>query len=218
MTLARHSVALMLILFATVNARADLILNSSFENPQVTAGQFLTFGTGSTAITGWTVVGSDVAIISGSFASGSITFNAQQGAQWLDLSGFASNNSNNGVSQDVATNIGQDYLLSFHVGSTTDNANFFPATVDLSINNGARTSFTNPTAPTDHMDWKQFSVQFTATSASTNVTFFFNNNVPTASSGLDSVSMNAITAVPEPGSGSLVFLGMTALCWVRRRK
>ncbi len=71
MTLVRYSVALLLVLTATCRSRADLIVNGSFEDPAVTAGQFLTFGNGSTLITGWTVVGSDVAILSGSFATSS---------------------------------------------------------------------------------------------------------------------------------------------------
>lgn len=217
MTFVRYSAALVLILFATSRSRADLILNGSFEDPSI-AAQFATFNGGSTSIAGWTVVGSDVAILKSTFAQSGITFNSQHGAQWLDLSGFSSNSTSNGVSQDVATTVGQDYLLSFYVGSAFDNAFFFPATIDLSINDGARTSYSNPTAPTDHVDWKQFSVQFTATSSTTNLKFYNGSAVNNYSSGLDSVSMSAITAVPEPGSGSLLFLAMTAVCWVRRRR
>ncbi len=44
----------------------------------------------------------------------------------------------NGVTQDVATTIGQTYLLNFYVGSATDNALIFASTVDLSINGGPR--------------------------------------------------------------------------------
>ena len=37
------------------------------------------------------------------------------------------------------------------------------STVDLSIDGGARMSFTNPTAPSDRLDWELFTVPFTAT-------------------------------------------------------
>jgi hypothetical protein len=66
---------------------ANLITNGSFEAPLVPVGSFTNFGGGSTAITGWTVVGVDSAVTSGSFVQSCITFQAQQGFQWVDLAG-----------------------------------------------------------------------------------------------------------------------------------
>ena len=51
---------------------APLITNGSFEVPTVTAGTFSNFLTGSTAISGWTVFGPAVSIVSGSFGGGVI--------------------------------------------------------------------------------------------------------------------------------------------------
>ena len=199
---------------AAGQVNADFIVNGSFENPPVSAGSFLNFNAGSTAITGWTVVGVDSALVSGSFSQSGITFNAHSGAQWIDLAGQASNSSFSGVTQDVATVVGQSYLLSFFVGSAKDNSVFFPVTIDLSINNGARESFTNPNAPNNHLDWMGFTKSFTATSATTNITFFNGGLSNNYLSALDSVSM---TAVPEPASGILLALPALIACRTRRR-
>lgn len=188
------------------------VTNGSFEVPPVTPGTFATYVAGSTSITGWTVVGSNVAVVSGTYVD-SVTFNAQNGAQWLDLTGPGSNSSSNGVSQDVATTIGQLYRLSFYVGSATDNAGFSASTVDLSIAGGARVGFTNPTAPLDSMDWQLFTADFVATGALTNITFF-NGSAPNNNlSGLDNVTLEVI---PAPCSAAL--LGLGGLMAARRRR
>lgn len=199
---------------------ANLILNGSFEAPTVPAvpvGGFTNFVGGSTAIPGWTVVGVDSALVSGTFAQSGITFQAKDGVQWADLAGVTSNSMTSGLSQDVATVAGQIYELSFNVGSATDGQFFFATTVDLSIDGGTRTSYANPITPHDMLDWKLFTVQFTATGGSTNLTFFNGaapNNFNTA---FDDVSLTALTsAAPEPGSLALVSLGLVGLFGFRR--
>jgi hypothetical protein len=169
-----------------------MIVNGSFEDPTVPAGGFSNFPEGSTDITGWTVVGVEVAVVSGTLTQGGIVFQAQDGKQWLDLTGANSNSMANGVTQDVETIIGEVHELSFYVGSATDDSLFFPSTVDLSIDGGDRVSYTNPTAPSDMLDWMLFTVEFTAKSATTNLTFF-NGSAPNNNlCGLDNVSLNAV--------------------------
>lgn len=188
------------------------IINGSFETPPVPNGSFTLFPGGSTAITGWTVVGSDVGLLSGTFVQSGNTFQAQSGVQSADLTGNSSSMAN-GLRQIVPTDIGQAYDLQFYVGSVNA-PNFVPATVDLSINGGARMSFFNPTGPTTMVDWQLFSVPFTATSAMTNLTFFNGSAANNAFTGLDSVTL---TAVPEPTS--LALLGLPAVgWWIRRRR
>ncbi|HME71864.1 MAG TPA: hypothetical protein VKM54_18635, partial [Myxococcota bacterium] len=75
--------------------------------------------------------------VSGTFVQSGITFQAQDGNQWIDLAGVTSNSMTSGVTQNISTTIDQSYDVTFYVGSTTDNTLFFPATVDLSINGGA---------------------------------------------------------------------------------
>ena len=94
----------------------QLVANGSFETPVVPVGSFSNFLTGSTAITGWTVFGPAVSVVSGSFTSGALSFPAQDGVQWLDLTGPTSGPSE-GVNQTVTTTAGQTYNLSFYVGN-----------------------------------------------------------------------------------------------------
>lgn len=202
-------------LFMAGYCSGDLIINGSFETPVVPVGGFTNFGGGSTAITGWTVVGVDSSVVSGNFSQSGITFQAQSGTQWLDLAGVTSNSSTSGVRQTVPTVSGQLYELMFHVGSATGGGLFFPATVDLSINGGARTSYFNPTGPTNMLNWSPFTVQFTASSALTSLTFFNGSAANNFISPLDNVSMNAI---PEPGMLGLLSATLLGRCLIRRNR
>lgn len=196
-------------------AQANLIVNGSFELPAVQAGSFTNFLSGSTAISGWTVVGIDSSLVSTSFQQSGITFEAQDGNQWIDLAGVTSNSKTSGVTQDVSTVVGAQYLLSFYVGSATDGRLFFPTTIDLSIDGGARTHFTNSTAPSDALDWQLFTVNFTASSSLTAITFFNGSESNNFLSGLDTVSL---TAVPLPGAFALMAAGNVLLLALFQRR
>jgi hypothetical protein len=215
-----HSKAPLLAAFAAFafasGTHAAVIVNGSFESPLVTAGTFDTFGNASTGITGWVVVGFDASVIGGPSLAPPMNFQAQHGSQFLDLTGPGTNYSGNGVSQSIATSIGQAYALSFYVGSGTDFTTFTASTVDLSINGGARVGFTNPSTPTTELDWMQFSVSFSATSPITEITFFNGSGSGNHLSALDNVT---ITAIPEPSAFALV-VGAVSLggTLVRRRK
>ncbi len=179
---------------AVAPAEAVPIVNGSFEVPIVPFSGFTNFAAGSTAITGWTVVGVDSSVVSGSFTQSGIVFQAQNGNQWIDLAGVTSNSSSSGVTQNVATMIGGVYELSFYVGSATGGP-FFPATVDLSINGGARVGYTNPNGPSNMLNWKLFTVEFTATSATTTVTFYNGSAANNYLCALDTVSITEVLCV-----------------------
>jgi Protein of unknown function (DUF642) len=185
------------VLAATPVFATNLIVNGSFESPTVPVGSFINYAGGSTAITGWMVVGVDSSVVSGTFMQNGITFEAQDGNQWIDLAGVTSNSMTSGVTQDISTMIGQPYDVTFYVGSSTDHQIFFPATVDLSINGGARVPYSNPSAPTNMLDWQLFTANFIATSSTTNLTFFNGDASNNFETPLDNVSVNA---VPEPST------------------
>ena len=211
----RPITALVLSLAATASASAQLIINGSFETPLVPPGSYTNYGAGSTAITGWTVVGVDSSVISGTFMQSGITFQAQSGNQWLDIAGVTSNSNASGVTQNIATVVGQAYDLTFYVGSATGGGFFFPATVDLAIDGGARMSYFNPTGPSDMLDWKLFTVPFTATNATTNLTFFNGSAANNFISPLDNVSL--VPVVPEPSTAVFGVIGIFVVALRRTR-
>ena len=107
---------ILVLVFAVLAARANSVVNGSFETPTVPTGSFTNFITGSTGITRWTVVGPEATIVSGSYASFGFTFPAENGIPWLDLTGDATN-SVEGVKQTFATTPGTMYNLSYFVGN-----------------------------------------------------------------------------------------------------
>ncbi|GMV26891.1 MAG: hypothetical protein AMXMBFR58_29220 [Phycisphaerae bacterium] len=207
-TLAGAAVAM-----GVVASAHAVVTNGSFEQPSVPVGSYTTYSGGSTGITGWTVVGVNVDVSETSAFSGAIALIAQDGQQWLDLTGFGSNSPSNGVTQDVPTAMGQLYRLSFYVGSATDNLNVFASTVDLSIDGGSRMSFTNPNTPLDRLDWQMFYADFVAASGTTNITFYNGSPGNSHTCGLDNVTLQAI---PAPGAAAL--LGLGGLLTMHRRR
>jgi len=199
---------------------ANLVTDGSFESPLVPAHGFANFGTGA-SIGAWTVVGPQVSIVSGSFVQNGISFTAQDGAQWLDLTGDGSNQSE-GVQQSVATVPGQTYQLSFWVGNVNDVGGIFgtTSTVDLSINGAAHGAFTNScTTCTTTQGWEPFTTSFVATGATPLVSFLNGDGPADNSNGLDNVVLTGEggTGVPEPATFGLLALGVAGILWRRRK-
>lgn len=184
-------------------------------------GGYINYLGGSTAITGWTVVGVDSSIVNTTFTQSGVTFNAENGNQWIDLAGVTSNSMSSGVTQSVGTMIGDAYQLTFYVGSSYALPFFFPATVDLSIDGGARTHFSNPATPPDKLDWKLFTVDFTATHSTTVITFLNGDASNNYETPLDNVQLTDISpaAVPEPSSLTMFGMAVVAVAgYVGRRR
>jgi hypothetical protein len=150
------SLTLLLTLFTAAIAQANLLTNGSFESPIVPNGGFTNFNSGSTGITGWTVIGpagKGVSIISGAFSVSGIKTPAQDGAQWLDLTGDNSNDIE-GVSQTVATVAGATYTLTFWIGNVSAGGNFgINSSVCLKINGTPVQNFTNSTPSPTGLAW-----------------------------------------------------------------
>jgi Protein of unknown function (DUF642)/PEP-CTERM motif len=199
---------------------ANLLSDGSFESPTVPVGGFSNFGTGA-SIGGWTVVGPQASIVSGSFSQNGISFVAEDGAQWVDLTGDGSNRSE-GVEQSVATVPGHSYVLSFWVGNVNNPGGIFGTTssVDLVINGAPYGTFTNScTTCTSTQGWEQFTSSFVASGATTMVTFLNEDSPSDNSNGLDNVVLTGQSAgVPEPATLTLLALGLAGTLWPRRRR
>jgi hypothetical protein len=107
---------ILVLVFAVSAARANSVVNGSFETSTVPTGSFTNFITDSTGITGWTGVGPEASIVSGRSASFGFTFPAENGIQWLDLTGDGTN-SVEGVKQTFASTPGTMHSLSYFVGN-----------------------------------------------------------------------------------------------------
>jgi choice-of-anchor C domain-containing protein len=146
----------------------NLIVNGSFE--QFGSGNT---STGSTAITGWTVTGSDVdRVASSGWQSGDGTYS-------LDLNGFHPG----GVQQVLQTTPGVQYTVGFEL-SKNPGGHADHATVQVSVDNTDHASqlYTFNAANSDsNMMWSQQTFTFVATGTTT--TLSFASTYPTDSTG-----------------------------------
>lgn len=106
MKLGLFIASLLLILSTQLNAAGvNLIVNGSFEDPDVATGQWHVYS----AITGWTTSNAGVEI------RDNVAGTAYDGSQFVELDSHSSTGvtTNSGIYQSVTTTIGQSYLLSF---------------------------------------------------------------------------------------------------------
>lgn len=152
----------------------NLITNGSFESPVVSPTGYTEFPVGDSALSGWTVFGPsgmNVAIVGGSLASSGVTFPAQDGVQWLDLSGTNSRNTE-GVQQSVTTVAGRQYQLSFYIGNTTGGGVFgSTSTVEVLVDGAVAFTDTNSAINATSLTWQQYSHTFVATGSTTTIGF-----------------------------------------------
>jgi hypothetical protein len=203
-------------LSAITIAQANLLTNGSFESPVVTGGTFSNFNSGSVLITGWTVTGPQVSIVSGTFVQGAL-FPAFDGAQWLDLTGLNSNTIE-GVTQTVATIPGNTYQLSYAIGTTAASGFGPSSTVNVLINSAAAFSDTTSTANQTIQVWQTFAHTFVASGAFTSLTFLNGDSGADNDNGLDNVVLLDLgvingnpSPVPEPASIVLFIVGVAGL-------
>jgi hypothetical protein len=190
---AALSVGVLIASCGPASAATNLTKNGSFEVPAVPAGDFRLFSTGQ-AFSGWRVVGAkgNVAVISGKYQGGGITFNAQAGAQWMDLTGLESNLAT-GVAQSFATTRGTEYHLTFWVGNVYNPGGAFgvSSTVKVYVNGVRKLTATNSLHPANHRQaWKEFALTIKATYGRTTISFINGDPRTDNSNGLDGVRLS----------------------------
>jgi len=196
-------------------AEANLLTNGSFEDgtfvPDVNHTMILNLG--STAMTGWTVSADQLAWID---AGNPFGLSAQDGNGFLDLTAYPAGPPFGGVTQTIATVPGQQYVLSFYLGTYTQRWGGPPVSIMAAAGNASQ-NFTVSTTSTSST-WTPFSMNFTATAASTPVTL--TGSAGFEYIGLDNVDVEGVggSAVPEPGSYLLVFGGLGMLAASRYRR
>jgi choice-of-anchor C domain-containing protein len=194
----------------TATAAQAGIVNGSFELGSYTGASFDTLGSGSTAITGWTVGGDSIDWIGSYWQPGA-------GSRSIDLSG----NNLGSISQQFATVVGQTYLVQFLLAGNPDNG---PTVKTL----GAGVTVTVPFSfditghDKSNMGWTEESFEFTATSVLSTLSFTStaccssNPDYPKAFGGaLDDVS---VTAIPEPSTWAMMILGFFGLGFMAYRR
>jgi hypothetical protein len=196
-------------------ASANLLTNGSFENGAFVnqGNQTMVLPVGSSIITGWTVVGDQLAWINAGNPWG---LSAQDGDFFLDFTAYPTGAPFGGIAQTIATIPGEEYELSFYLGSYTQRWGGPPVSIQASAAGTSQTFSVTTTSTAS--TWTPFSMSFTASAANTQISL-----VGTAGFqyiGLDNVSLIGLgaTDVPEPGSLTLIGAGLGALLLTVRRR
>jgi choice-of-anchor C domain-containing protein len=198
----RHTLAFAASLLLAGAAQAALVVNGSFEDGPVPGG-FSTFGTGSTAISGWTVTGGSIDYI-GTY------WNASDGIRSLDLSG----NEAGTIAQMIPTVAGTRYTVSFDYSSNPDQG--YAKSMLVGFGSATPVSFTFSTPIQRPLVWLTGTATFVATGSSTQLSFQSSTPGPWGIA-LDNVAVNG--AVPEPTTWAMLIagFGMVGVGMRRRR-
>lgn len=184
-----------------------LVTNGSFEIgvSQPAPANFVSYGVGSTALTGWTIVSDELALLNGDFQfAGNIGTVPSHGSFYLDLAGITDSPPHGGVQQGITTVPGTAYRLSFDLG-TGSGASAGPVSL-LASAGSTSASFINSNTVAN---WTTFNLDFVAASTTTMITLQ-GISAPAGNwyIGLDNVS---VVAVPEPSVAGLLGAGLGAL-------
>jgi hypothetical protein len=209
----KKSVFIAAMSLASVSAFAtNLVTDGSFEDQAQAAS---TWGIYS-SIPGWAAVSPGQIELRNNVAG-----TAQDGVNFVELDA----NFNSAMQQVVSTVAGQAYSLSFWYSSRPISVynSAFPGDIvpadsnGLTFNVGAGDVSVYVATENDMTDndWKLYTTSFTATGASTTLTFTAVGTNDSYGTSLDNV---VLTAVPEPGEGALIVAGLLGIAGLARRR
>jgi hypothetical protein len=178
------------------------VANAQLINGDLESGTYVFDGNGaaslapgSLAITGWQTFNGELAVINNANNFG---LTAQSGTKSLDLTGYHDSSPYGAIQQTVNTLPGQNYSLTFYLGSNGGTASIL---VDTGVTS---TTFSNTGGVPF---WQQFTQNFTATGPTV---LKFTGTVASGGGnyiGLDHIALAGTfgpTATPEPGSAALL--------------
>ena len=192
-----------LALAGSANA-AELIVNGGFNNGATVSapgGGFQTVGTGSSAITGWSILSGDVDWIKGYWQS------SDGDGFSIDMNG----NNPGAIAQTINTVVGASYTLTFDMSGNPDNyrgdTRIAVIGANDSIIGSANYSLTGGNSAANMM-WEARSFSFVADSATTQISFTSGNGGDNCCFGaaIDNVSVTG--AVPEPATWAMMMSGL----------
>lgn len=189
-------------------AHANLIGNGNFAS-SCGSGSFCTYSNGnSTNISGWTVGGSSVDLITGYWQA------PPGGGNSVDLDGLGAGS----IQTSFGTNAGTEYTLSFELSGNPDGGNPIK-TVEVDVAGVIQTfTFDTSAAGNSHgdMKWILETLTFTATGGITSLKFL---SLDDANSDYGAVIGNVVVVpVPEPGTLAILGVGLLAFGAYSRRK
>jgi hypothetical protein len=180
--------------------QADLLVNGGFEaTTNGTTLSYISLGAGSTEIPGWTTTNAEITW-DGPLLGISPALTAAQGSDFLDLTGTHDHSPYGGVFQTMTTTTGQEYQVSFEVGSdkyydTVYTGAFVAPVVAVSLNGIVTFSATN-NFPNLTNYWQTWSFYFTADTASTTLMLTATTSSRVAYIGLDNVMVTPGSTPP----------------------
>ena len=214
--------ALSLAVMAT-GASAQIVTNGSFETFTGVfggdGGAQLT--SASTTLTGWTVVGGEIAVLK---TPNAYSLAASVGNNFLDLAGYSNAGFPKGLSQVLnGLTAGQTYAFSMDLGirngACVSRGNNCHGPVQASATIGSTSqTFTEASAAAGNV-WGTFGFNFVATGPSMTLTID-GVSLPAGNEfiGLDNVSVTpAVAAVPEPETYALLLAGLALVGTFGRR-
>jgi hypothetical protein len=204
------------------HAQANLLTNGSFEN---TGSTFVPDGnkvdnlpSGSSAIPGWTTTnGTFTAWLENGNPYG---ISAADGSFFLDLTGYTDSVTYGGVMQSFATTTSANYVLTFDLGYGGDSFAFGgPVSVHVTAG-GSSGNFTSASGTPNPALWNLETLNFTASSSTTQLNITGLSTAGGEYIGLDNadVEIGTNSTIPEPGTYTFVLAGIGLLGWVARHR
>lgn len=194
------------IAFSGNSARADFLINGSFES--VDASTFPYFIRSNTSTPGWTQFGDGVDLIHNLFSSTLLP--ASDGSQFLDMN---QSGSLGGILQVVSANVGVTYRLELDTAAWATNS--IGGTIGYQLYDPASSTILAQGSYTDNIGgtWVTRSLEATAISSQIGVRIE-GLQATQAGMGLDNVRLSA---VPEPSSFLFVTVAVASVKMFRRR-